>query len=214
MARTPMSPRELSKALNVDGLEVFQTDSPMASLAVALLVAALLENALMTLLDRFFIPVNCGRCKACKKGERCTKNDTIFQLNQALESFSKCADLALRLGLITPLMRENMALIATIRNTFAHHPGTLDFDNHKIGQYCDLLAFPKIQLPPSFMDIPESEIPRKQDPVLGPILDLASGKSPKDRLVLAGMWTCAVLNTAAHVLQPLTPYKYGPEWES
>ena len=118
-------------------------NSPTAQTALVLTLTAQLEHSLMEMLDKFFMVLKCGRCEPCKKGARCKTNDTIFAPKETLESFSKCADLSLRTGLVTPLMRETLSHIGSIRNRFAHHACLIDFDDIVIKQHCQQLRTPK-----------------------------------------------------------------------
>src|ERR1700721_2173691 len=105
MARKPLSLQDFPVNFSDELSPIINNHSPMADMAVALVLTAILENMLMTALDRFFVILQCGECNACKKGQRCSKNDLVFSINGALDGLSKCADLALRLGIITLSMR-------------------------------------------------------------------------------------------------------------
>jgi hypothetical protein len=119
-----------------------EDDSPISQTVMVLAYTAYVEHLLMILLDKVFVELECAECKECKKGNRCSKNDTIFSPKEPLESYSKCADLALRLGLITPLMRANLAHVGSIRNLFAHHPSLMSFDDVEVRKHCECLRFP------------------------------------------------------------------------
>jgi hypothetical protein len=142
--RKPLSLAALKAAINSDIGNIMEIDSPTTDMATALVLCAHLEHAVMTMLDVFFVEIKCGLCDECKKGIKCKKNNEIFSIKGTLESFSKCCDLALRVGLINQRLRDNLKYIGNIRNCFAHSPLPLDFNDAEIVIYCNNLAIPQV----------------------------------------------------------------------
>src|SRR5262245_40928148 len=99
-----------------------------SAIAAALVAAALLENALMTLLHSFFI-----------QDER---TNALFRVRGTLESFSKCAEMAYCLGLISEAMLKNLERVGKIRNRFAHSMSLPNFNDQQISDLCAALTFP------------------------------------------------------------------------
>ena len=92
-------------------------------LACALIGGAAVENALMTLLSNFFVE----------------GSENVFDIGGCLESASKCAAVAYCLGFISKEGRENLKLIARIRNKFAHSHVPIDFDDTEVVESCSKL---------------------------------------------------------------------------
>jgi DNA-binding MltR family transcriptional regulator len=57
-------------------------------------------------------------------------------MERTLSSFKTCAQALYLLGLISKDEFRDIGLIAKIRNRFAHHPGTISFEDEKVRSWC------------------------------------------------------------------------------
>jgi hypothetical protein len=176
--------------------------SPTASMAITMVLVSFVEHLLMMMLDRRFVDLKCGECQKCKNGERCDKNDSIYDIKGTLNSFSKCADVALRIGLITMPMRKNLAHIADVRNRFAHNPGLIDFSDSDVERSVKQITFPKIKIPKRLAGVP---IPTRDDPVHGEIVDFAHGKDVRSKFIDATERLWAWMHSRAESIEHLIP---------
>src|SRR5579871_2496310 len=99
-----------------------------ASLPCALIIGAMLENMLMTILGGFFIKSDTA--------------DNLFKGNGGLESYSKCANMAYCLGFISLPILKNLERIGKVRNLFAHSASIREFTDPDIAAECDKLTMP------------------------------------------------------------------------
>ena len=127
MARKAMAPDQLQEQYTRMIEHAINEASPQAT---ALIAGAFLENALMTLLSRFFIE------SSASKG--------LFRLGGTLSDFSACAEMAYCCGLIPKQTFQNLMHIATVRNYFAHSLPPMDFDDDAIKKTIDGMVPPKI----------------------------------------------------------------------
>jgi hypothetical protein len=181
--------------------EIDEKYSKAAQTALTLILASNLEHSLMKLLDSFFVIIKCGECKECKKGQRCKKNDTIFAQKETLESFSKCADLAFRLGLITPTTRANLSRIGSVRNRFAHHPCAIGFDDPEVKKDCRNLVIPRTHETCSSDEI--SDDPKSQNAI----------DAAKSRYIDAALWVGCCISGAQISLKRCVPIWSQSQWE-
>jgi DNA-binding MltR family transcriptional regulator len=123
------------KAASMEDLRTKYDDVLQAALAhespliCAVVSVSVTEKALVTLLSNFLI----------KSGI----TESILNHNGTLGEFSRCANMAYCLGLITDGMRENLSNIAKIRNLFAHSDDFIDFDDPGVKSLCKKLTAPK-----------------------------------------------------------------------
>jgi DNA-binding MltR family transcriptional regulator len=126
MARTPLQPKQAAKDLGYFFKVLTPEESP--ALYLVLVGAAALEQAIMSLLQAFFI-----------EGET---SKGVFKEGGLLGEFSGCFQLAYCLGLIDKWTYQNAMAVARIRNTFAHSHKELDFKDDKIVALCNELKEP------------------------------------------------------------------------
>jgi DNA-binding MltR family transcriptional regulator len=122
------------KALPIEELhlkynEVVRASAYKSPTIQAIVSAALTEKALVTLLSNYFV-------------QRDTSKSVLSE-NGALGEFSKCADMAYCLGLISGGMLHNLKLIGKIRNLFAHAHEFIDFNHPEVAELCSKLAVQK-----------------------------------------------------------------------
>jgi DNA-binding MltR family transcriptional regulator len=131
MARKAITAQELeSKAVD----HLYKAINEEKPLACVLIATAFIENALITLLTKFF---------AVKP----TSGTVVNMLRSgALSELSKCNDLAYCLGLINEAMLKNIKHIADIRNLFAHSHEltTFDFNNPGVEKAIREMTFFKV----------------------------------------------------------------------
>jgi hypothetical protein len=208
--RAPMEMADFTAVFTQDWSAPLFGTGPMADAATATLFAAFLEQLLMILLDRFFVVLKCGACRDCKAGRRCGQNDTIFAMKGTLDSYSKCADVSLRLGLITSAFRKNVQLVGEVRNRFAHYPGLITFDDKWIKHAVSQLAQPKTPYP---ADAPPNTLPSITDAQGDKLIDHLKGLSTKQRFVSIAVSMCVTLNNGALKIKKLSPFELYPgEW--
>jgi hypothetical protein len=135
MARKPI-PRELFTRESYGDL--FKVSENESDLACGLIVAAVLERQLMTLLHSLFI----------KSGA----TDDLFKADGGLESYYKCARMAYCLGLISKAAFANLELVGKVRNTLAHSVTVKGFGDPEVTSLCDRLTLPSLK---SLLDHPE-----------------------------------------------------------
>jgi DNA-binding MltR family transcriptional regulator len=164
-------PIPLEKFLEQFGSSILQYSKTEHPLAFALVGAALLENALMTLLHRYLVegPTTEG----------------LFGIQGTLGSYSECARMAYCLGLIPKNMLANLERIGQIRNKFAHSTSERTFHDPEIAAICHTLTTTKAT--PDLL--PDTDLSQKK---------LASWKkkSPADKYGL----TCGLLLEHLHAL--------------
>lgn len=108
-------------------------DRRFADRAAALIVAALLEDALKTAISTHFVSVD---------------DNTINQLFSSgvddgpLATFSARIRLGYALGIYGPDMRADLETIRLIRNVFAHSRHLLDFSSPEVENVCKQFIFP------------------------------------------------------------------------
>jgi DNA-binding MltR family transcriptional regulator len=127
MARVRLSPEQLSEASK----DLYEAVSKASDLAFALIAGAFLEKALTTLLHKFFI-------------ESKITEQALDERDGLLRDFSARTRIAYCLGLVSKGMYQNLVVVGTIRNTFAHSHLPLNFKNPEIKKLCDTLTFPRI----------------------------------------------------------------------
>ena len=125
MARETRPPEQLSK----EGEHLFKTLNEGPDIACVLVGAAALEQAVMSLLQKFLIEGN--------------TSDGLFKNGSSLGDFFSCSRMAYCLGLITTDSFNNLKAIAEIRNLFAHSHLNIDFADDGIMKKCDSLVFPR-----------------------------------------------------------------------
>jgi DNA-binding MltR family transcriptional regulator len=107
-------------------LEVMDKEPDMARVLIG---TSYLEQALASLLQRFFI-----------------KSDTSKKLlnprGGALGSFQSRADISYCLGLIPKSLYQNLCVVGEIRNEFAHSYLSLSLDDPEIAEMVGSLTFP------------------------------------------------------------------------
>jgi hypothetical protein len=123
MARKAMKQADLEKKFQEHYSKAIMHQSP---LACALISTAFLENALMTLLSKFFI--NSETAKGLFKG--------------TLGDLAKCADMAYCLGFINTGMLKNIKKIGDVRNIFAHSPEFIDFNHPSVQEIVKTMKTP------------------------------------------------------------------------
>jgi DNA-binding MltR family transcriptional regulator len=123
MARKIISPEQLS----ADSKVLYEAINKEPPLGCVLIAAAFLEKALTSLLGKLFV-----ECETAKN---------VLSENGFLGEFSRCADTAYCLGLISKGMLENLKRIGKIRNLFAHSHQFLDFDTEEVKELCESLTF-------------------------------------------------------------------------
>ena len=96
----------------------------------ALFATAYLDKALSDLL---FVSVVSGPTKKIEKD--------LFDFNSPLGTFSSRIKMAYYLGKISMESRRDLDLLRSIRNTFAHHPTVVSFDDESISNKCRELKF-------------------------------------------------------------------------
>jgi DNA-binding MltR family transcriptional regulator len=110
-----------------------------SALSCALVGGACLEQALMSLLSKYF--VECKRLPGKKvEYEEC---ETIFDAgNGTLATFSNCNHLAFCLGLFDRDTFENLKAVGSIRNRFAHSTKRITFDDETVAYWCNKFMWP------------------------------------------------------------------------
>ncbi len=123
--------KEQSAAIELDGsYEVLDKEFAGASdRAAAVVAAAFLDELLNTLLQAAMV-------------DGSFKQSELFQPAQPLGSFMAKVRLSMALGLIDESEKRRLALVAKIRNEFAHATADLSFTTHAIADRCRELAFP------------------------------------------------------------------------
>jgi hypothetical protein len=129
MARKPIPLDKLGQK-TFEGFK--QAIKDEASLPCALIIGAMLENILMTMLASFFI--------------KCDTADHLFKGNGGLESYSKCANMSYCLGFISLPILKNLERIGSVRNLFAHSILAREFTDLEIEAECNKLTIPKVDL--------------------------------------------------------------------
>jgi hypothetical protein len=127
MARKAIAPDELQEQYTKMIEHAINDASPQGA---ALIAGAFLENALMTLLSKFFIE------GSTSKG--------LFKIGGTLGEFSACAEMAYCCGLIQKQTFQNLMNVAALRNYFAHTLPPLDFDDDRIKNTIDGMVPPNI----------------------------------------------------------------------
>jgi hypothetical protein len=189
--RRPLTDEEFTKQFLASIGRDFSGD-----LAAAIVLSSLLENGLMRLIDSRLVQLKCGRCKPCLAGKRCKKNDVIFSPKGGMDGFDKCAELALRMGIINSKFRENLSVIASIRNRFAHHPGVIDFNDDQIAKSC-LELYPALRPVPR--EVFSDDHPFMVDDVeYGPCIDSAKPLSGRMRFESIASDMITEMNAQAH----------------
>ena len=117
--------------LSADTVELYKAVNGESNLACALICGAALENALTTLLSRFFL-------------EDKVSEEALTNPQGILASFGSCTDMAYCLGLISKGMHKNLKTIAKIRNRFAHSHLHIGFGDPEVAKLCNILTLPKI----------------------------------------------------------------------
>src|SRR6266436_3438925 len=72
-------------------------------------------------------------------------SDSLFDIRGALDSFSKCTDVAYCLGFFPKAVYQNLKIIGKIRNAFAHSTTVHDFTTPEIAGLCSQLRLSDIQ---------------------------------------------------------------------
>jgi DNA-binding MltR family transcriptional regulator len=124
MARKSRPPEILSG----EGAKLFEALNEGIDIACALIGAAALEQAVMSLLHKFLI-----------QGET---SESFFRLGGTLGDFSNCCKMAYCLGLIPKGAFNNLCTIGEIRNRFAHSHLQLDFSDAELVKMCERLVLP------------------------------------------------------------------------
>lgn len=132
--RTAGVPHELSRKHHEAFQKAFH-GSNESECATVILSVAILEKSLITLLDKYLL----------RTGHK-QEDDDIFSYHGPLGSFSSCAQMAFRLGLIPWGLYENLIAINKIRNLFAHSHEPLDFDNEEVLKWCSKFTSPLMYL--------------------------------------------------------------------
>ena len=101
--------------LSADTVELYKAVNGESNLACALICGAALENALTTLLSRFFL------------------EDKVSE--EALTNPQ---------GILSKGMHKNLKTIAKIRNRFAHSHLHIGFGDPEVAKLCNILTLPKI----------------------------------------------------------------------
>ena len=104
-----------------------KNESPVPSV---LMVGARIEGALGLLLEKYLISGS-------------TSEKMLYGQNGTLSTFIARADMCYCLSLIPKDVYEQIVLIGTIRNAFAHSPTPLDFDDTEIAKHWAKLKFPE-----------------------------------------------------------------------
>src|ERR1019366_1661592 len=125
-------PKRLREPLSEEGIfnsgealrEALQNGSDLACVLIA---GAAIENALMVLLENFLVD--------------CPESKNLFGIKHELDSFSSCNKMAFCLGLTCRESFENIKMIGTTRNKFAHSHVPIDFTNSDVIGLCGTLAF-------------------------------------------------------------------------
>lgn len=107
--------------------DYFQSVEGQTDLVCAIVAAAYLEGAVITLLHNYFV--------------KCSTKDSIFKT--ALGDFFKCCQMARCLGFLNAPMLTNLEAIGHIRNTLAHSRTIRSFDHEDIKPLCLALKLPK-----------------------------------------------------------------------
>lgn len=124
MARRVHSPEQLSD----ESKALYEALNGASPLACALIAGAFVEKALTSLLSKSFV--------------KCETASGILGNNGFLGEFSRCADMAYCLGLISKGMLANVKTIGMIRNRFAHSHQLIDFDDQEVRDHCRKLVMP------------------------------------------------------------------------
>lgn len=119
------------EALSSEMRELYRSLNEESDLAVALIAANFLDQALRTLLERSFI------------ARSNTVNCLLDPGNGPIGTFKNRADLAYCLGLINKYLHNDLIAIGEIRNIFAHQRSRCNFDSSSITEKCKKLKYLK-----------------------------------------------------------------------
>lgn len=103
-------------------------------LACALIAGAAIEQAMMSLLRKRFIP-------------KSNTADSFFGPGGMLGDYRRCAELTYCFGLIPKPMYQTICVIGDIRNLFAHSPVSIDFSDTEVAKQCKKLDMPTNRSP-------------------------------------------------------------------
>jgi DNA-binding MltR family transcriptional regulator len=160
--------------LTEDSQAFYQAINDEAPLPCALISVAFLEKAVTAILAGFFV--------------QCDTAKTVLGENGFLGEFSRCADVAYCLGLVSNGALKNLKRVGKIRNLFAHSHQLIDFNDHEVREHCAQLTFPKISQAiavggekPTFLD--------------------DFGKNPRSRFTLVSVLLFQTLMLQAHSVE-------------
>ncbi len=105
-------------------------------LPYVILAVAYIEQALRTLLAKFFIDSS--------------TSDGLLDFKGAIGSFKAKTDLAYSLGLIPKLLFQNLCVIGEVRNKFAHSHVDVSFDSEEMIQLLDGKGKPGLVIPQQY----------------------------------------------------------------
>ena len=114
--------------LSEDGQKLFDVLNEGADLAVVLIATSYLDASLGSILHRFFL-------------ESEVSDQILAVRGGALGTFAVRADLCYVLGIISRQFYQDLRLIGSIRNEFAHHHLALTFDTPSVRELCNQFVY-------------------------------------------------------------------------
>jgi DNA-binding MltR family transcriptional regulator len=137
MARRTFSTKELAQ----DAVHLHTALSNGTAFACVLIGVSSVEQALGTLLEKYFVE---GNGTGNKRDAIAKSRDCILHGHMgALSSLYSRTQTAFALGLIPEVVLGNLSLLGEIRNKFAHSHRSKDFDDPEIIEKCNKLKIPK-----------------------------------------------------------------------
>jgi hypothetical protein len=122
-----------------------QTNAKADDRGLCLIITAQIENELDRVIDHEF-----GELPADLR-------DSLYSQDGPLATFSRKTAIAAALGLIGPITRENLRIIRSVRNAFAHAKVPIKFSTAEVAAICADLQHIEIFDPPEGVD--QSERP-------------------------------------------------------